>query len=42
MLFVKEYDRMFGVDKGGYEQGYEVCCVWVLIYFGVVVLGWVC
>ena len=18
---------MFGVDKGGYEQGYQVCCV---------------
>ena len=41
MLFVKEYDRMFRVDKGGYERGYQVCCVWVLIYFGVVVVGWV-
>ena len=40
MSYVKEYERMYGVNKGGYEQGYEVCCVLVLIYFSVVVLGW--
>ena len=28
---------MYGIHKGGYGQGYEVCCVLVLIYFSVVV-----
>ena len=32
----KEYDRMYGVNKGGYEQEYEVCCVCVLICFSVI------
>ena len=37
MLCFKEYERMYGIHKGGYGQGYEVCCVLVLIYFSVVV-----
>ena len=36
VLLFKKYDRMYGVNKGGYEQGYEVCCVCVLIYFDVI------
>ena len=36
MLCFKEYERMYGIHKGGYGQGYEVYCVLVLIYFSVV------
>ena len=36
VLLFKEYNCMYGVNKGGYEQGYEVCSVCVLIYFGVI------
>ena len=42
VLLFKEYNHMYGVNKGGYEQGYEVCFVCVLIYFGVIDLGWAC
>ena len=33
VLFFKEYDRMYGVAKEGYGQGYEVCCVLVVNFF---------
>ena len=34
VLLFKEYDCMYGVNKGGYEQGYEVClCLCVNLFW---------
>ena len=33
MLFVWDLDRCYGLEKGGYDQGYEVCCIYMSVHY---------
>ena len=37
-MFVQDMERIYGVEKGGYDDCWQVCCYCVLLYYCVNVL----